>query len=83
VVWGVGSQDSYEDIVAFRDRMGVTFPVLYDEGARVQRQYEQVRARASVYPQDWLIGPDGTVLYVNNEYDAEAMIALIEALLAE
>ena len=81
VVWGIGSQDGYEDLVGFRDQMGVTFPILFDEGARVQAQYEQVRARASVYPQDWIIGPDGVVLYVNNAYDAEAMSAIIESAL--
>ncbi len=81
MVWAIGSQDPYDDLVAFYEHMGITYPVLFDEGARVQRQYEQVRARASVYPQDWIIGPDGTVLYVNNEYDAEAMAAIIEPLL--
>ncbi len=81
MVWGVGSQDTYEDLVAFRDWMGVTFPILFDENATVQRQYEQVRARSSVYPQDWIIGPDGIVLYVNNAYDAEAMTEIIESVL--
>ena len=81
MVWGIGSEDDFDSLVAFRDRMGLTYPVLFDEGGRVQAQYEQVRARGSIYPQDWIVGPDGTVLYFNNAYDADAMRAIIEAVL--
>ncbi len=83
VVWGIGSDDTFEDLVAFRDQMGLTFPILYDEGGAVQALYAQQSAfESTVYPQDWIIGSDGRVAYVNNGYDPEAMIAVIEAELA-
>ncbi len=82
VVWGIGSEDTYEGLVAFRDRMGVSFPILFDEGRVVQAEYDQARAfRGTIYPQDWIIGPDGTVLYVSSTYDIDAMTAIIDALL--
>jgi len=63
--------------------MGVTFPILYDTGGAVHTLYSQQSAEGTIYPQDWIIGVDGRVKYVNNGYDAAAMIAVIEAELSQ
>ena len=39
VVWGIGSEDSLEILTSFREQMGLTFPILFDDGAAVQSQY--------------------------------------------
>ena len=79
MVFGIGSQDSLATLQSFEDQMGLTFPVLYDEDGQVHEAYSQDLAfSATAYPQDWLIGTDGTVAYVNNGYDPEALSALIE-----
>jgi len=59
-------------------------PVLFDEDGSVHAQYDVgTPATNTVYPQDWIIGVDGTVQYVNNTYESEAMTAIIEAELAK
>lgn len=64
--------------------MGVTFPVLFDQGGTVQSQYGRLRhSFGTVYPQDWIVGIDGTVVYVNPGYEPDEMVATIEAELAK
>ncbi len=84
VVWGIASEDDVETLTTFRDQMGLTFPILFDGGGTVHSSYGQLRHDFGTrYPQDWIIGPDGRVLYFNDEYDHEAMTAIIEAHLPE
>ncbi len=58
--------------------MGLTFPILYDEDGRVHDSYTQQNAVSAAYPEDWIIAADGTVAYVNNIFDVDAMLAIIE-----
>ena len=37
----------------------------------------------SVYPQDWIIGVDGTVVYVSTSYNPDEMTEILEAELAK
>jgi len=84
VVWGIGGEDDIETLRRFRDQMGLTFPILYDAGTLVLNTYGQLRHQFGTrYPQDWIIGPDGRVLYFNDEYDNDAMADVIEAALDE
>ncbi len=80
VVWGIGSEDELDDLATYAEQMGLSFPVLYDEGSVVQDQYNPGSVPTnSVYPQDWIIGADGTVKYVNTVYDPEEMMAVLDA----
>ena len=84
VVWGIGSQDSHDDLVSFRDQMGLTFPVLHDPNGQVHEDYAQQHAFAqTIYPQDWIVGVDGTIVYVNNAYEVDAMRAILDDQLAQ
>ena len=66
VVWGISSEDRYADLVEFTDQMGLTYPVLFDDGGLVHDQYNTGDIPTnSLYPQDWIIGADGRVRYVN------------------
>jgi peroxiredoxin len=83
VVWGVGVDinqgDTLESVTDFRDQMGVTYTVLYDENGVVYEDYnQQAEFGGTIFPQQWLIGADGTVIYVNNAYEPDALIATIE-----
>jgi peroxiredoxin len=83
-VWGIGSEDGRDVLETFAEQMGITFPVLFDDGAVVQQDYNPGQNTTnSVYPQDWIIGVDGTVVYVSTSYNPEEMIEILEAELAK
>ena len=84
MVFAIGPDDPKPAVEAFAEQMGLTFPVLYDGGGVVHDSYQQaLKFNNTIYPQDWIIGVDGTVVYVSNTYDAGAMAAVIEAELAK
>jgi len=84
VVWGVGSEDAYDALNSFADLMGLTYPILYDESAELLAIYDPGKPPTnSKYPQDYIIGVDGTVVYVNTKYEPDEMIAVIEDELAK
>ena len=77
-MWAIAPDDPYEMVAAFTEQMGPTFPVLYDPGGKVHDKYSQLHAFSNtIYPQDWVIGVDGTVAYFANDYDVEALEATI------
>lgn len=82
-VWGIASQDERPRLLRFKAQMGLTFPILFDERTEVLNRYGNLRhSFDTIYPQDWIVGVDGRVAYVNPGYDPEAMRAVIEAELA-
>ena len=84
VVWGIGSQDSQQNLEVFAEQMDISFPILIDEDGSVHAQYNPGKVGTnSVYPQDWIIGVDGTLVYVNTEYEPDEMQAIIEAELSK
>ena len=77
VVWGIASADSEGDLRTFVAQYGITFPILIDNQG-VHLQYAQQTAfPTAAYPQDWVIGADGTVVYLNNGFELEAMLSAI------
>jgi peroxiredoxin len=73
----VGEQPSV--VREFRDRLGVTFPVLLDSDKRVATEWQTFK-----FPESLLVDRDGTVLerYVGpREWDAPAYVARIRRLL--
>lgn len=83
VVWGIASQDERARVVRFTAQMGLTFPVLFDEDSEVLNRYGSLpHSFDTIYPQDWVVGVDGRVAYVNPGYDPEGLTALLEAELA-
>ncbi|MBW2494177.1 MAG: TlpA family protein disulfide reductase [Deltaproteobacteria bacterium] len=68
-------------VVTFVNRMGLTFPVLWDSQQSVTADYQTFR-----FPESLLVGRDGVVLerYVGpKEWDAKAYVDRIRRLLAE
>ena len=79
VVWGIASQDDRAQVLRFRDQMGATFPILLDENAEVLNRYGRLRhSFGTLYPQDWIVGKDGKVAYVNPGYELDEMTAILE-----
>lgn len=79
VIWAIGSDDEGEDLRAFAEQMGLTFPVLYDRTGDVHAEYTvQAAFDGTSFPQDWVIGADGRVVFVSNSYDPEALRRVLD-----
>lgn len=86
VVWAVASDehDNGEALAAFIEYCGVEMPVLVDEGGEVHRLYEQENPfPPGPFPQQWIVGADGRIAYRHNEFEYDAVVAVLEAELAE
>ena len=67
----------------FRDAFGLSFPILLDHDGSVMEMYSQDAFEVSPYPQDWVIGVDGRVAYVNTAYEADEIQGIVEEELAK
>ncbi len=81
VVWGIASsQDSEEILVEFVENYGLTYTILLDPDGSVNLTYGMEQAFTSAaYPQDWVIGTDGVIVYSSNSFELDAMVRAIEA----
>jgi peroxiredoxin len=79
VVWGIGPDDDFETLVNYQAQYGITFPILFDELGAVHELYNQQRAfQGTIYPDEWIIGADGKVVYLSAGYDYAEMKAVVE-----
>jgi peroxiredoxin len=79
MVYGIASREDEATVRSFVDRLGITYPILLDEDGSVVNQYSQEMAFPSAaYPQDWVIGAEGIVVYANNGFELDAMVTAIE-----
>lgn len=79
VVWGIGSNETEDLLTSFRDTLGITFPILNDTDGAVHDLYvQQTEFGDSIYPQDWIIGTDGDIAYVNNGYEPDEWVLVLE-----
>ncbi|MBS1106771.1 MAG: alkyl hydroperoxide reductase/Thiol specific antioxidant/Mal allergen [Deltaproteobacteria bacterium] len=70
---------SRDDVVKFRDRLGLTFPIARDPDKGVAEAYQSYR-----YPESYLIGRDGTILsrYIGpRDWDADLYVDRIRRVL--
>ena len=83
-MWAIASADPQSSVETFIEQYGITFPVLMDTTSEVNQAYAQKMAFATAaYPQDWVIGSDGTIAYYNNGFELEAMKEAIDAELGQ
>jgi peroxiredoxin len=69
-----------EAVRVFRDRLGLSFPILLDEDRSVSQRYQTYR-----FPESYLVGRDGRVVerYVGpRQWDHEAYVERVGRLLA-
>ena len=83
-VWGIASDDHPDDLRSYVDALGLSFPILPDEGGLVHRDYAMASAfPTAAYPQDWIVGPDGRIAYANNAFAPDEMRTVLDLLLDE
>ena len=77
----ISVDNSQEPVRAFRDRLGLSFPILMDTEQEVAERYQAYR-----FPESLLVDRDGTVIerYIGpREWDTPAYIGRIRRLLRE
>ena len=65
----------------FVDQTGVTFPMGFDTG-ETYKEYARGRA-ISPFPLDVIIDQQGRIVYAKRMYEGDAMVAVIDELLAQ
>jgi peroxiredoxin len=78
-VLAISVDEDADQVRRFRERLGLSFPILWDPEREVSGTYQTFR-----YPESLLVGPDGVVVerYVGEkEWDAEAYVDRIRRLL--
>lgn len=78
----MGGQESEEDVLAFIEQTQCTFPMVWDQTPNTMQQFAFPPA-ISPYPRQVVLGKDGTIKYLNSDYDEDALRNAIEAALAE
>lgn len=80
-VWAIASADARQsDVEYFVEALDIDMPVFYDEGGVVQDDYITLASvPAGAYPQEWIIGTDGTVVYHWSQYDHDAIVDVLES----
>ena len=81
-MWVISNEEA-EIVEAFRDDLGLTLPVLVDDQNVIENYTMEWAFVTAAFPQDWIIGSDGTIQYFNNRFEYEAMVEVIERELAE
>ena len=79
-MWGIATEESQFQIGNYVEQFGLTFPILLDSDGSVHENYQQTSAFPSAaYPQDWVIGANSTIIYVNNGFEVDAIRAAVES----
>ena len=83
-MWAIGSEENnVEALEQFADALDIAMPVLYDDGGVVHADYVTLsEVPSAAYPEEWIVGTDGTIVYHAAHYDYAAVIDVIEAELA-
>lgn len=83
-VYGIASQDDPKALRNFASSFGITFPILVDENESVHKQWTQNSAfPTAAYPQDWIVGPTGQILYANNGFEPDEMRFVLDRALED
>ncbi len=78
---GLFGGESAQTVGAFGEQTNVSFPLLL--GDTTYSMYANIDGSISPYPLDVVIDKQGIIRYVRHQFDAAAMQATIEQLLAE
>lgn len=80
-MFGIHPGDPPEQVAAFLEQTGITFPVVADEGTLYDFAFPE--GVGYPYPRDIVIDKNLVVRAVKNSFNVTEMDALIEDLLAE
>ena len=74
VIWGITAREDPEKVAWYAETLGLTFPILLDHDGEVDRMYSlEFAFPTGAYPQDFVVGTDGRIVYASNEPDVEAI----------
>jgi hypothetical protein len=76
MVFGVAVDEPTGVVQDFVNEFKLTYPVLLGN-QNLKNQYEIAGSHVSPFPRDYIIGRDGKIAYASDEYDPEAMLAVI------
>lgn len=83
-VWGIATREDAARVRAYTESLGVTYPILLDTTGEVDALYDLAFAfPTGAYPQDFVVGTDGRIVYASNVPDVEAIEAAVVAELSE
>lgn len=77
IVLGINVDEPLSVVEAFVRQFQITYPILLGN-SQLQNQYNLAGSHVSPYPRDYIIGKNGLIAYAADEFDPEAMIAVIE-----
>lgn len=84
MVFGIATREPPEFVQRYADQLELSFPILLDGNGEALRAYDQTMAfPTAAYPQDWIIGPDGTIVYANNRFELAELTTVLDRLLEE
>lgn len=81
LVYGIHPNESPQQLAAFLEQTGVSFPLVADNGTKGQFAFPP--GVGYPYPRDVVIGKDLTVRSVKNSFNVAEMDSLIQQLLNE
>ena len=77
IVLGINVDEPVSVVEAFIRQFQLTYPVLLGTN-QLKTQYEITGSHVSPFPRDFIIGKNGLIAYAADEFDPDAMIAVIE-----
>ncbi len=83
-MWAIASEENNQEAAAqFADALDLTMPVLYDAGGLVHADYVTLsEVPSAAYPEEWIVGTDGLIVYHAAHYDYSSVTDVIDAELA-
>lgn len=63
----------------FVQTKGIDLPVLVDPQGSAYYAWQVEQTEQALFPQNWVIGPDGTIVYASNVYQPEAIEQALQA----
>jgi hypothetical protein len=77
MVFGIAVDEPNGVVQDFVNEFKLTYPVLLGNQS-LKNQYEIAGSHVSPFPRDYIIGRNGKIAYASDEYDPEAMLAVIK-----
>ena len=74
-VWLVASVDHPTVLEPFVEQRGITLPVLVDPDAAAYAEWQQAQDFQTLFPQNWVVDADGTLVYASTHYEPDAIMA--------
>ena len=83
-IWAIATREPADLAERFRDEFGIELPILLDRDGAAFDAYQTTFAfPTGAYPQQFVVGVDGTIVYYGNTLQYETLVDVIEEELAK